>query len=85
MSIIANIKLIYVYFPRFSSYADYIVDLGKCFGFIENVVQPRDNIIIIADVNFARTTDHPDNLQLETFLINVIWLIVTASCMKPVF
>jgi hypothetical protein len=62
-----NIKLIYVYFPCFSSNADYTIDLGNCVGFIENVVQPYDNIVIIGDVNFACSTENSGYLQPEAF------------------
>ena len=59
------VKLVNVYFPCYSNNTQYTVDLGNCIGFIENIVKPQDNAIIIGDVNFTCTDNSPGFLQCK--------------------
>jgi exonuclease III len=47
------IKILSVYFPCYSSGVLYSTELGNCLGFIEELLDPQDNVIIIGDVNFT--------------------------------
>ena len=37
--------------------AQYTVDLGNCLGFIECLLQPNNEVIIVGDVNFICSVD----------------------------
>ena len=62
------LKLINVYFPCQSSNFQYTVELGNCLGYIENVMLPSEDVIIMGDMNFTCTADNAGFLQCKNVL-----------------
>ena len=61
-----RIIIVNVYFPCYSHDAQYTADLGNCLGFIECLLQPSDEVIVVGDVNFTCSVDHPGFLQAQS-------------------
>jgi hypothetical protein len=80
------IKLVNVYFPCYCNNIQYTVDLGNCIGFIENLLLPLDNAIIVGDVNFACTESSPGYLQCKPVfdLLNMAHCDTLVSAANPV-
>ena len=46
------LNLINVYFPCYEANVQYSVELGYCLGFIEDILQDNNNVIVLGDFNF---------------------------------
>jgi hypothetical protein len=64
----APITLFSVYFKCYSASIQYNVELGNCLGFIESLLQPTDDVIIVGDVNFICLIEHIGFVQCRSVL-----------------
>jgi exonuclease III len=64
----APFKLFSVYFPCYSASIQYNVELNNSLRFIQNLLQPTDDVIIVGDVNFTCSMEHTGFVQCRSVL-----------------
>jgi exonuclease III len=62
------ITLFNVYFPYYSASIQFNVELGNCLRFMESLLQPTDDVIIVGDVNFTCSIEHTGFVQYWSLL-----------------
>ena len=62
------VDIVTVYFPCFSSSAEYSAELNECLSFIENVCTDGHDVILLGDMNFECSLSNAGFRQCESVL-----------------
>jgi len=62
------VDIVTVYFPCFSSSAEYSAELNECLSFIEDVCTDGHDVILLGDMNFECSLSNAGFRQCESVL-----------------